>query len=433
MPGSREPGDGDESRGRPISRRSLLAGAAGTLGGAVLGGAAGPEEARSGSAGEGAPSGGQVPDAGGYPGRPPSEVGSRAPSERPTRLVRRPFPSSSSRSPIQEFHGIVTPSDLHFERHHSGVPTIAPEEYSLLVHGMVDRPTAFALPDLKRFPSRSRLHFVECSGNGGAGYTRDPRRETTPQEVDGLTSTSEWTGVPLRTLLEEVGVGPGARWFRAEGMDPSRHARSIPLEKAWDDAMIAYGQNGEAIRPEQGYPARLLLPGFEGSAQVKWLRRIEVGRHPWWTMEETSEYTDPLPDGTARIFSLVMDAKSVITAPAYPDRLPEPGWWPIRGLAWSGRGRVEGVQVSVDGGRSWLEAELEEPVLPKCHTRFRLLWEWDGRPATLMSRAVDETGYVQPTYEELVEVRGPVTRYHWNNIRAWTVEEDGRVFFGGSA
>jgi len=444
-PGDRGEGDlegnskGRRPEGAPgISRRTLLSGAAGALGGAFLGGALPllPHTARRAPDRETHTAEAQelqeAPDLSAYPGRPPSPIGERAPGEAPRRLVRQNFPSSSSRSPLQDLHGIVTPSDLHFERHHSGVPEIDPDDYTLLVHGMVERPTLFTLPDLKRFPPRSRLYFIECSGNGGAGYSASPRREVTPQQLDGLTSTSEWTGVPLRTLLEEAGVRSGARWFRAEGMDASHHARSIPLEKAWDDAMIAYGQNGEAIRPEQGYPARLLLPGFEGSSQVKWVRRIEVGEAPWLTMEETSEYTDPLPDATARIFSLVMDAKSVITFPSYPDRLHEPGWWPVTGLAWSGRGRITGVEVSADGGGSWHEAELEEPVLPRCHTRFRLMWEWGGGRATLVSRATDETGYVQPTYAELAAVRGPSTRYHWNNLRAWTVEEDGRVFFGGT-
>ncbi len=351
MPSPRGDGAGDvadpkaEETEAPeaITRRSLLTGAAGTLGGTVLGSALPLGSLQPGAAERTGGARSQVPDVSAYPGRPPSEVGERSPHERLGRLVRRHFPSSSSRTPLQDLHGIVTPSDLHFERHHSGVPAIDPDAYTLLIHGLVERPTTLALADLKRFPPRSRLHFIECSGNGGAGYSPVPSRETTPRELDGLTSTSEWTGVPLRTLLEECGVRSGARWFRAEGYDPSHHARSIPLEKAWDDAMIVYGQNGEALRPEQGYPARLLLPGFEGSAQVKWVRRIEVGEGPWMTKEETAEYTDPLPDGTARIFSLVMDAKSVITSPAYPDRLREPGWWPITGLAWSGRGRIEAV------------------------------------------------------------------------------------------
>jgi sulfane dehydrogenase subunit SoxC len=206
-------------------------------------------------------------------------------------------------------------------------------------------------------------------------------------------------------------------------------SRSVPVEKALDDAMIAYGQNGEAIRPEQGYPARLLLPGWEGNAQVKWIRRLEASDRPSMTREETSKYTDPLADGTARQFSLVMDAKSTITFPAYPFVLPEQGWWEIRGLAWSGRGRITRVDVSTDGGSTWVPAQLQGPVLPKCATRFRHVWNWEGGEAVLMSRATDETGYVQPDLETLIAARGPGTSYHYNSIRPWRVEPDGRVFF----
>ena len=359
-----------------------------------------------------------------------SELGRRAPGEQPRRQVSRPGPSSSSRTPLHELRGIITPADLHFERHHGGIPTIDPERYSLLIHGMVERPMTFTLRDLKRFPAASRLCFVECSGNGGAAYNRSPRPEASPQQIDGLLSTSEWTGVALATLLREVGVRPGATWLLAEGGDAAVMARSVPLEKAWDDAMIAYGQNGEAIRPEQGYPARLLLPGWEGNAQVKWIRRIEVSDGPFMTRDETSKYTDPLADGTARQFSLVMDAKSTITFPTFPYVLPERGWWEISGLAWSGRGRITRVDVSTDGGRTWQPAELQEPALSKCTTRFRHLWNWDGRGTTLMSRAVDETGYTQPDLQTLMAVRGEGSAYHYNSIRPWKVESDGWVFFG---
>lgn len=251
-----------------------------------------------------------------------------------------------------------------------------------------------------------------------------------PQYIDGLTSTSEWIGVPLATLFREVGVQPEAKWFLAESSDAAVMTRSLPVEKAWDDAMIAYGQNGEAIRPEQGYPARLMLPGWEGNAQIKWIRRIELSDRPFMSREETSKYTDPLIDETARQFSFVMDAKSTITFPAYPYALPERGWWEMRGLAWSGRGRIARVEVSIDRGRSWEPAELQEPVLPKCHTRFRALWNWDGRETFLMSRATDETGYTQPTLQQLMQVRGAGSFYHTNHIRAWKVERDGTVVFG---
>jgi sulfane dehydrogenase subunit SoxC len=355
-------------------------------------------------------------------------VGVRSPFERPVRLGR----GSASQTPLQDLTGIITPADLHFERHHAGVPAIDPERYSLLVHGMVERPTVFTLTDLKRFPGRSIIRFLECSGNGGRAYrATDEDAEVTPQQVDGLTSTSEWTGVPLATLFSEVGASPKARWFLAEAMDAAVMTRSIPIEKAYDDALIAYAQNGEALRPEQGYPARLLLPGFEGSSNVKWIRRLELAEGPFMTREETAKYTDPLPDGTARMFSFVMDAKSIITEPAWPDRLTGPGWWEIRGVAWSGRGRLSRVEVSADGGRTWQDATLDEPILPKCHTRFRLPWRWSGGEAVLMSRATDETGYVQPTTDALVKSRGPFTSYHYNNIRAWRVSADGRVRFAG--
>ena len=365
------------------------------------------------------------------PGRVTSELGQRAPAEQPRRLTRAPALSSSSRTPLQDLYGIITPSDLHFERHHAGVPQIIAEEHELLVHGMVDRPMVFTMADLKRFPQVSRIHFIECSGNGGGAY--NPNRMPTaasPQSLDGLLSTSEWTGVLLSTILREVGVSADASWILAEGSDAAMMTRSVPLEKALDDAMLAYGQNGEAIRPEQGYPLRLALPGWEGNANVKWLRRIEVSDRPTMTRDETSRYTDPLEGGTARQFSFVMDAKSIITFPSYPYVLPESGWWEIKGLAWSGRGKITRVEVSTDGGRSWSDAELQPPVLSKATVRFRHLWNWDGQESIILSRAIDETGYVQPTVQQLWEARGERTRYHQNNQRAWKISEDGSVTFG---
>ena len=401
----------------PISRRSLLAGAAGALGAGAL------HEHLARLQTPAAP-----PDPTKVPGAPTSVLGARSPFERPRRV---PMGSNQgvSLTPLQDLCGIVTPADLHFERHHAGVPAIDPQRYKLLIHGMVERPTMFDLAALRRFPSVSALHFLECSGNGAASY-RNIRPDLSPQLIDGLTSTSEWTGVPLATLLREVGVKPGATWFLAEGEDAAVMARSIPIDKGWDDAVIAYGQNGEPLRPEQGYPARLLLPGWEGNTNVKWLRRIEVSDHPFMTREETSKYTDPLPDGTARQFSFVMDAKSLITFPAFPVTLPAPGWWDITGIAWSGRGRITRVDVSADGGNHWAPAELQLPVLPKCHTRFRYLWHWDGDESLIMSRAVDETGYVQPTLQQLRAARGLGTFYHFNHIRAWRVRRDGSVLFG---
>lgn len=409
---------------RRISRRELLSGAAGVAAGSLL-----PRTVNA----ESPPGAGRAPGgvaSGRRQGHGPTPVGERSPFEQPRRGVGSAAPNGSSTTPLEDLHGIVTPSDLHFERHHAGVPDVDPARYALLIHGRVERPLRFTLNDLKRFPARSRLYFIECAGNGYRAYGRLAMRETlTPQQIDGLTSTSEWIGVPLATLLREAGVKAGARWFLAESMDAALTKRSIPLAKAWEDALIAYGQNGEALRPEQGYPVRLLLPGWEGSTQIKWLRRIEIADRPFMTREETSRYTDPLADGTARIFSFEMDAKSIITFPAHPARLSGPGWWEVRGLAWSGRGRITRVDVSTDGGGTWNEAALEEPVLPKCHTRFRYPWRWHGGEVVLMSRALDDTGYAQPTREALVAARGEGTLYHTNNIRAWRVRADGRVFF----
>jgi sulfane dehydrogenase subunit SoxC len=412
------------SRSQAVSRRqALIAGTAG-----LVGAAAGPLAGQSADSAARA----RVPaDPTKVQGSNGSGVGTRSPFER---LVRTSMGArgTSTQTPLQDLNGIITPADLHFERHHAGIPAIDPERYSLLVHGMVERPTVFTLADLKRFPGRSIIRFLECSGNGGRAYRREAQdAEITPQQIDGLTSTSEWSGVPLATLFREVGASPKASWFLAEAMDAAVMTRSVPIAKAFEDAMIVYAQNGEALRPEQGYPARLLLPGFEGSSNVKWIRRLELADRPFMTREETSKYTDPLPDGTARMFSFVMDAKSIITEPAWPDRLTGPGWWEIRGLAWSGRGRITRVEVSADGGKTWQVATLDELVLPKCHTRFRLPWQWSGRDAMLMSRATDETGYVQPTTEALMAARGPSTSYHFNNIRAWKVAADGAVRLAG--
>ena len=332
---------------------------------------------------------------------------------------------AASRTPLQDLHGIITPSDVHFERHHGGIPAVDPADYRLLIHGLVERPTVLTLADLKRFPATSRICFLECSGN----YPQEAGPETKPENVCGMTSTTEWTGVSLATLFREVGARPDAAWFLAEGQDAAVMTRSVPMEKAWDDALIAYAQNGEALRPGQGYPARLLLPGWEGNSNVKWLRRLELGDRPFMTREETSKYTDPLADGTARQFSFVFDARSIITSPAYPD-VVEPGWIEIRGIAWSGRGTIAQVDVSTDGGRSWQAARLQEPVLRQAHTRFRHLWRWDGGTAEIMSRATDDTGYVQPTRAALRAARGRrARRYHLNPITAWRIEPGGRVFY----
>ncbi len=338
--------------------------------------------------------------------------------------------TGSTLTPHQALRGTITPSDLHFQRHHNGIAVIDPATYGLTIHGLVDRPLVFSLNDLKRFPSVTRTYFVECSGNGRVAY-RTPKPEMSPQDVDGMTSNSEWTGVLVSTLLREVDARPGPEWMLAEGGDAAMLSRSIPMAKMRDDAMVAYAQNGEPLRPANGYPARLLLPGFEGNMCIKWLRRLEVIDQPNMSRDETVKYTDPLPDGTSRQFSFVMDAKSIITSPAFPEKLKGAGWYPITGIAWTGRGKITRVDVSVDGGKTWEEAEIVGTALPHAHTRFQHMWKWNGQPATLMSRAHDETGYMQPSLAEFTRVRGPGTDYHFNAIRSWTVKADGTTGFGG--
>jgi sulfane dehydrogenase subunit SoxC len=318
---------------------------------------------------------------------------------------------------------------LHFERHHSGVPTIDPNKHELVIHGLVERPLALTMADLRRFPSVSRIHFLECAGNSGREHEGNPGAD--PQQSHGLASCSEWTGVLLSVLLREVGVSSKARWIIAEGADAGRHARSIPLDKANEDVIIAYGQNGEPLRPEQGYPLRVVAPGWEGNVNVKWLRRLHVVDQPYMLRDEAASYTDLMPNGKARQFTFVMEAKSVITRPAGGQSLAGPGYYEISGLAWSGRGKVTRVEVSTDGGTTWELANLAEPVLSKAFTRFSLPWRWDGRATTLRSRCTDETGYVQPTREELLAVRGmtagPDGYNHYNGIKVWTVRADGTV------
>jgi len=339
--------------------------------------------------------------------------------------------SSWSMTPLEQGNGIITPSGLHFERHHAGIPNIDPARHTLTVHGMVNTAKRFSMAALQRFPSVTRMHFIECSGNGLTEWKKPTLK--TVQGTHGLTSTSEWTGVPVATILRECGIEDGAAWILAEGSDAAVMARSIPIDKMWDDAVLAYAQNGEALRPEQGYPLRLLLPGFEGNTCIKWLRRLEVSDKPFMTREETSKYTDLVNGGKARQFTFTMDAKSVITFPSGDMRLPGQGFYEITGIAWSGRGRITQVEVSTDGGASWQTAELQTPVLPRCHTRFRFPWHWHGGPTILQSRCRDETGYTQPTIAQLVAVRGldghPLygSIYHNNGIQSWAIARDGSV------
>ena len=416
------------ARTKPLGRRRFLSGTA--AGGAAL--AAGALAPRSGLAQQAGQSN-LPPNTPAWTTRqgtpivtPPYGLPSKYEKDvvrRPTNLTPTDI-SSWSFTPLQDLHGIITPNGLFFERHHGGVPDIPPDQHRLMIHGLVDRPLIFTMDELMRFPSVSRIYYLECSGNTLTQWK--PTKETV-QGSHGLVSCVEWTGVPLATLLQEVGVKPAAKWILAEGADAAAMTRSIPIEKAWDDALIAYGQNGEALRPEQGYPVRLLLPGYEGNMSIKWLRRLELGEQPWYTREETSKYTDLMPDGRARKFSFIMEAKSVITRPSSTDTLRGPGFYEVSGIAWTGHGRIIRVDVSTDGGDNWQQAELQEPVLPKALTRFRFGWRWDGSPALLQSRAIDETGYVQPTHDQLVQARGTNSVYHYNAIYTWQIAPNGEI------
>jgi sulfane dehydrogenase subunit SoxC len=328
--------------------------------------------------------------------------------------------SGVSLTPFERLHGTITPNSLHFERHHSGVPDIDPAGHKLLIHGLVRRPLTFTMDALMRYPTVTRIQFLECSGNSGGNLA--PQAQQAPVGVlHGLMSCSEWTGVPLSILLDEAGVRREAQWVLAEGADAAAMSRSVPLAKMMDDAIIALYQNGERLRPENGYPMRLFLPGYEGNMSVKWLRRLKVNAAPTMTRDETSHYTDVLANGKALILTFDMGVKSIITSPSTGLNLREPGVYEITGLAWSGAGRIARVEVSADGGRSWAEAALGEPVLSKSFTRFRMAWRWDGGPAVLMSRAIDEAGAVQPTRASLVAEFGERRNYHNNAIQSWGV------------
>jgi sulfane dehydrogenase subunit SoxC len=331
--------------------------------------------------------------------------------------------SASVRTPLQELDGIITPNGLFYERHHGGVPAIDPAQHRLMLHGLVERPMIFTMEDLRRFPSQSRIHFLECSGN--PVYTKPYGK--TASDLVGLVSCAEWTGVSLKLVLQEAGLQDSARWVVAEGADSAALTRSIPIEKCLEDAMLVYSQNGERLRPQQGYPLRLLLPGFEGNMNVKWLRRLRVVAEPAYSREETSKYTDLMPDGTAREFTFYMEAKSIITKPSGGQRTGAPGFHEISGIAWSGHGKIKRVDISVDSGKSWQPAQLQEPVLTRALTRFRLPWQWDGQPAVIQSRAIDETDYVQPTFAELLAVRGENSFYHNNAIQPWRIDANGEV------
>jgi sulfane dehydrogenase subunit SoxC len=331
-----------------------------------------------------------------------------------------------SRTPLEFLEGSITPTGLHFERHHNGVPDIDPDRHQLYIHGLVKRPLALSLDALMRYPMESHVRFVECAGNSGGLSAAEPAQQGAGN-LHGLVSCSEWTGVPLGILLQEAGVDPRAKWILAEGADAAGMSRSAPLWKGLQDAMVALYQNGEPLRAENGFPMRLLLPGFQGNINVKWLRRLKLLEGPVYTKDETSRYSELMPDGKARIFMLQMGVKSVITRPSLGLTMSGPGVYEISGMAWSGAGRIRRVEVSADGGKSWAEAQLPELNPSKGVTRFRLAWAWSGQPAVLISRATDETGAVQPTRKAWLADYAPGQAYHLNAMTSWGVDTAGKV------
>jgi sulfane dehydrogenase subunit SoxC len=346
------------------------------------------------------------------------------------------FRNSHARTPHHLLYGTVTPNSLHFSINHCGIPNIDPSQHKLVIHGMVRQPLEFTLETLSRYPLVSRMAFVECAGNSAPMFSNQPL-QVTAQAIHGLVSNAEWSGVPLSTLLEEAGIDRSAKWLVAEGADAQHLDRSVPVKKAYDDALVAIYQNGEHLMPGNGYPMRLLLPGYQGNMNVKFLRRIKVIDQPAMSYFESKTYSQILPGGKTWRFHFLMEVKSFITYPSFGHVLREPGFYTISGVAYSGTGRISKVMVSADGGKSWAEAALQTPIHEKAFTRFVMPWRWDGQPAILQSRAWDEAGNVQPQRAEFVAARGetsaPMTsplafpNQHYNSITSWGIERTGEI------
>ena len=346
------------------------------------------------------------------------------------------FRNSHARTPHHLLGGTITPNGLHFSIDHSGVPNIDPAKHKLVIHGMVRQPLEFTLETLSRYPLVTRINFLECAGNSAPMFSKEPL-QVTAQAIHGLVSNAEWSGVPLSILLDEAGIDRNAKWLIAEGADAHFLDRSVPVKKAYDDALVAIYQNGEHLMPGNGYPMRLLLPGYQGNMNVKFLRRIKVVDQPAMSMFESKTYSQILPEGKTWRFHFLMEVKSFITYPSFSHSLKEPGFYAISGVAYSGTGRIAKVMVSADGGKSWGEAALQGPVHEKAFTRFVMPWRWDGQPAILQSRAWDEAGNVQPLRAEFVTARGeasnPVTtplvfpNQHYNSLTSWGVDSKGVI------
>src|SRR3984893_11435909 len=350
----------------------------------------------------------------------------RIPEAGPGRRNVDPSVAINSKTPMNKLMGVITPTDLHYERSHSGVPELDPAKHRLLVHGMAQKNLVLTVDDLKAMPSVSRIVFIECTGNGWENWKKTDENLTV-QNTHGLVSTNEWTGVPLRFLIDVVGKDRGSRWMLAEGGDAAGVARSIPLtDEIVDEAIVAYGQNGEPLRPAHGFPIRLVMPGFEGNLNIKWLRRLKFGDQPWMTRWETARYTQLLANGKGMQFQLRMDTNSVITSPSGTMQI-EPRYNRITGLAWSGHGKIAKVEISTDGAKIWKQAQLNHPVLPKAQTRFQMDWVWDGKPTKIVSRSTDEMGNVQPDRKSLIDQMGTNALFHYNAQQTWSIDGAGRV------
>jgi sulfane dehydrogenase subunit SoxC len=402
-----------------VSRRTFLTAASTGLAGAVAGTALADTLADVPARGPGAP-------LGGHSERSQYVQISRIPEAGPGVRNVDPGNAINSKTPLNRLIGVITPTDLHYERSHSGVPDLDPARHRLLIEGSVHKPLILTVDDLKAMPSVSRIHFIECTGNGWENWKKaDPN--LTVQNTHGLVSTNEWTGVPLRFLIELVAKDRTSNWMLAEGGDGAGVDRSIPLtDEIMDDAIVAYGQNGEPLRPAHGFPIRLIMPGFEGNLNIKWLRRLKFGDQPWMTRWETARYTQLLANGKARQFQLRMETNSVITSPSGMMEI-RPGYNRITGLAWSGHGRIAKVEVSTDAGKTWKQASLNDPVLRKAQARFQMDWEWDGKPTSIVSRSTDEKGNVQPDRKSLIDQVGTNALFHYNAQQTWSIDSAGRV------
>jgi sulfane dehydrogenase subunit SoxC len=355
-----------------------------------------------------------------------------APSKYEKHIIRRDVSwltaspeSSVNFTPLHELDGIITPSGLCFERHHGGLAEINPADHRLMINGLVEKPLVFTMEDIKRMPRVNKIYFLECAANSGMEWRGAQLNGC--QFTHGMIHNVMYTGVPLKVILDEAGLKPNVKWLMLEGADAAGLNRSLPIQKALDDVLIAFAMNGEALRPEQGYPLRAVIPGWQGNLWVKWLRRIEAGDQPWETREETSKYTDLMPDGRSRKHTFVMDAKSVVTNPSPQAPWKHKGRNVLTGVAWSGRGTIKRVDVSIDGGRNWQAARIDGPVLDKSMTRFYVDFDWNGQEMMVQSRAIDSTGYVQPSKDELRKVRGVNSIYHNNGIQTWLVRPDGET------